>query len=214
MNLGLGNLDSLKTHCLQASAQADTSFDDVLAAIGKGVAAAMQGYCNRDFARASGKIDQFSADRSYWIARAYPVEALTSLETQDSYGGAWTAQTLSSVLASSALDRGLIDFGGQLGSSLTRARLTYTGGYFFETLEPDDEGYPTATPAGSTALPDDLRLAWLTQCNAWFIKRDKLNLISAAGQVPEAAGVIAALAARPLEPEVKAMLQSFIRWIA
>lgn len=214
MNCGLGNLDTIKTHVLQAAAQADTQFDDVLAAIGKGAAAALQQQCNRDFARATGKIDLFSAERSYWIARAYPVETITSLETQDTYGGAWTAQTLASVIASSALDRGLIDFGSQLGSSLTRCRLTYTGGYHFETLEPDDEGYPTATPAGSTALPDDLKLAWLTQVNAWFIKRDKLNLISAAGQVPEAASVIAALATRALEPEVKAMVQPFTRWIS
>ena len=101
----------------------------------------------------------------------------------------------------------------QFGSSLTRLRLTYVGGYFFETLEPTDGGYPTSTPSGSTALPNDLLLAWLTQINAWFLKRDKLNLIAAAGANPEAAGIIAQLGQRSLEPEVKLMLQTFVRYV-
>jgi len=45
-------------------------------------------------------------------------------------------------------------------------RFTFTGGYFFEQLEPEDEGYPTVQPPGSAPLPKGLRLAWLNHCRA------------------------------------------------
>jgi hypothetical protein len=79
MDLGLGNLDTLKAYCQQPAVQADTAFDQVLEAIGKGAASTMQEYCNRDFGRAVGTIDEFTANRSFWIARRYPVESISAL---------------------------------------------------------------------------------------------------------------------------------------
>ena len=212
MNCGLGNLDTLRTYLLQSGFTQPELFDDLLPILGKGVAGAMQRYCNRDFQRSTSAVDEFAADRSYYILRRYPVESITSLELRETYDGAWTAQTLTDVLTQLATYSGLVEFGGQLDLGTTRARITYTGGYHFETLEPADVGYPTALPSGATALPDDLRLAWLVQCNAWFIKRDKLNLVQLAGASPDAAATVAALAGRDLEPEVKTMLKPFVRY--
>ena len=213
MNCGLGNLDSIKRYVLQTAAQADTQFDDVLATIGKGAALALQSFCNRDFARTEDAVDEFSAERTFWATRRYPIESLASLEQKDTYAGAWQPLVLDSAELNLNAKSGIVEFGAKLGPAVSRIRLTYTGGYFFETLEPTDEGYPSTVPEGAAVLPDDLQLAWLVQVNAWFVKRDKLNLINAATTSPEAATAITQMTNRQLEPEVKNILPGFIRYV-
>lgn len=213
MNCGLGNLDSIKQYCLQTAAQADTQFDTVLQVIGKGAALALQSFCNRDFPRLVDATEEFSAERTFWTARRYPIETLTSLEQKDTYAGGWQALDLSGAVLNLNEKSGIIEFGAKLGPAISRIRLTYTGGYWFEELEPTDDGYPSAAPEGAALLPEDLRLAWLVQVNAWFVKRDKLNLINAATTTPEAAAAITAMTGRQLEPEVKNILPGYIRYV-
>jgi hypothetical protein len=73
------------------------------------------------------------------------------------------------------LDSGLVMLDTEPGVWRDKLRFTYTGGFWFETAEPTDVGYPTAQPAGSEALPDDLLHAWLTQCALQFQLHDILG---------------------------------------
>lgn len=172
MNLGLGNLNDLKTFILPESIRAQTDKNAVLQSIGKGVSGLMERMCNRWFARTVGAQDVFSADRDGWTLSRFPVESITSVEVKTTDAEGWVAQT--GLIDVSHLERGLILFSGLPADPRSLVRITYTGGYFFETLEPTDGGYPTATPSGSTAVPDSLKLAWLSQCQAVFEGKDHL----------------------------------------
>jgi hypothetical protein len=172
MNLGLGNLDDLKQFILAEAVRAQTDNDVVLQAIGKGVAAVMERHCNRWFARVEGAVDTFTADHDTWTLSRFPVEVIDSVEVKTTDTEGWVAQ--SNPILISELERGFIDFGAFLGDHRSRVRIAYTGGYFFETLEPSEEGYPTTRPQGSTARPDDLKLAWLLQCQHVFEGKDHM----------------------------------------
>lgn len=64
-------------------------------------------------------------------------------------------------------------------------------------------------PAGSTAVPDDLKLAWLLQCEAIWAKMDKNGLSMSPGVEANAAS----LAGLQLLPEVKEMLRAYTRHV-
>jgi hypothetical protein len=63
-------------------------------------------------------------------------------------------------------------FGDELGGSKTLLRITYTGGYWYNTSEEVVE----EMPVGATALPDDLQVAWLLQIQHLWALRDKLGI--------------------------------------
>jgi hypothetical protein len=207
MNLGLGNLDDLKQFILAESLRDQTDKDAVLQVIGKGVAAAFHRRCNRDFDRVVGAVDNFTADRSDWTLRRYPVEAITSVEIKSSDSEGYVAQT--DAIQNSHLEAGLIDFGGFLGDHRTRVRVVYTGGFWFETKEPTDDDYPTAQPEGTTAVPDDLKQAWLLQCQHVFESKDHLlpkGIAADGSPLPlnlKDAGIV---------PAVEELLRGFIRY--
>lgn len=168
MDLGLGNLIELKRQLLPSTILNQTTFDTQVEAIGKGVAAAMQRYCNRKFGRAEGDLAYFSADRDHYFLPRYPVEAITKVEL--SYEpGTWEEQT--DAIANQELQSGWISFGGVLGDALTVVRVTYTGGYWYDTAETEDSVQPT----GSVAVPDDLKLCWYMQSREVWNKADKLG---------------------------------------
>ena len=173
MNLVFGNLATLKNYVLQTAQVAGVDFDAVLATIGRGVAASIQRHCNRKFQRVEDDTFTQFADRPFAVLVRYPVEAVTKLELR-SPGGDWVEQT--GVTMQVNEETGIVTFGGAPGAREDMLRVTFTGGYFVETLEPDDEGYPTEQPDGSTAMPDDLRLAWLMQCQQVFVTGDKMNV--------------------------------------
>ena len=66
-----------------------------------------------------------------------------------------------------------------------------------------------ATQAGATALPDDLKLAWLLQCEHVWKLRDAqgVSLAEKAGTSPALT-----LAGANLVPEVKAILDGYVRY--
>ncbi len=167
MNLGLGNLASLKAFVLPEALGSETTFDARLQTIGKGVAAAMERECNRKFGRVVGEEFVCSADRSYVSLPRFPVEEVTKIERQDDLTTGYV-ELAANTLLNLDISVGMADFGYPMGIYRSLLRLTYTGGFFFEPLEPTDEGYPTSVPSGSTALPEDLRHAWLLQCQKHF----------------------------------------------
>ena len=176
MNLGLGNLAILKAYLLPPSLVAATDYDVQIIAIGKGVAAHMEQFCNRKFGRVVGETFAVNADRKSLVTERYPIETVTKIEIRDDLATGWVDQgAVNQVLFNIREEAGMLQFAGYLGASFSRLRVTYTGGYFFETAEPIDGGYPTATPVGSTPLPDELRLAWLQQCSHVWRQTDKLG---------------------------------------
>jgi len=208
MNAGLANLDTLKRHLLPESMIAQTNFDAKIANVGKGVASLLEKYCNRQFARVAGDKVEFTADRNaYWLPR-YPVEIISAVEQKDSESAGYVA--LSDAVQNSNLKTGQVWFAAQLGESWSWLRITYTGGYFWNELEPADVGYPTAQPGGSTALPDDIKLAWLLQCGRVWELVDKLGTnISPDKQIQF---VTQSLAGLELIPQVKELLRGHIRY--
>ena len=177
MNSGLGNLDTLKRHLLPSGTMAgETRFDQVIADIGQGVADGFENFCNRKFGRVEGWQDTFQCDRASFVLSRYPIEAITQVELKGRDADGWIVQD-SSYIQSTSLLAGLVylperpDSGPYWG----QARFTYTGGYWFEMLDLEEAGYPSAQPAGSVALPNGLRLAWLNHCRQVWNAYDKLG---------------------------------------
>lgn len=183
MDLGLGNLATLKPWLLPPDALSDTSFDAALQILGKGVASALEKYCGRKFGRSQGAVFTVPGPALVLIVDRYPIEAFTKLEYK-SIGSDAVWNDMTDMVSQWDWQTGVVELAGALGTSQERIRVTYNGGYFYETLEPTDTGYPTAQPTGSYELPDDLQLAWLQQCAAVWELRHKLGI--ALATVPEA----------------------------
>ena len=162
MDLGLGNLDTLKRHVLAPALRPTTTYDLQLKALGLGIAASFEKYCNRKFARVVN--DQFvcSADRDHTYVPRYPLETFTSIELKADINVGWEMQPGLVLNVNEA--SGLVYWGAGISFQWAQMRITYTGGFFYETLEPDDAAYPSAPPAGAAVLPADLQFAWLLQC--------------------------------------------------
>lgn len=186
MNAGFSNLDWLKKQLIADSLQDDNRFDDRILAIGKGIATSFERYCNREFVYAAGIKEVFSGDRPFWAARRYPVTQFTKVELRFFRADDWT--DISGQPLSADEEKGMIHFGYTLGRSPMQVRLTYNGGFFWNTLEPKDAAYLEDPPfpddiANNSAgldpekfrLPDDLRLAWLTQCRKVWEAIDKVG---------------------------------------
>ena len=176
MNAGLSNLSTLKSWLLPASLVAGTDYNAQITALGLGVADQLQRHCNRLFLRTVGDTFEISADRLHVVLPRFPLDAVPVIEQRDDLATGYVAQTFNDLVLDYNLAAGLITFAAMPGPDGSRLRFTYTGGYFFEALEPTDLGYPTATPGGSTAVPADLQLAWRLQCELVWKQRDKLGL--------------------------------------
>lgn len=202
MNLGLGTLTDLKRHLLAPALVAQGTYDPPIIAIGQGVAAQFDKFCNRKFARMANDTVVFPADRKHYYLPRYPVESIATIEQKDSQTEGFIA------LAADTIENrddaaGLIYFGAALGDWWSLIRVTYTGGYWFD----DDDGDPETQPAGSTALPADLKLAWLQQCAQVWSHRDKLGL-----NISRPPSGDTLIAAAPLTDEVKEILRGYVRY--
>ncbi len=204
MNCGLGNLDSLKKHLLAKSMSSDVSFDTLIKDIGLGVAADFEEYCTRKFLRVEGATYVCTADRDHCYLDRYPFEMLTKTELKSDINVGWELQD-GLVLNTNPLT-GLIYWGAGISFAWAQMRFTFTGGFWFETAEPDDAAYPSVMPDGATALPNDLRLAWLLQCRQVWDLADKLG----SGLI-DAPKVQSALMELELVPQVKNILNSHRR---
>lgn len=176
MNAGLSNLDSLKKRLLSGGLVGGDQFDDIIQSIGLGAAAMLEQYCQRKFALQQ-RTESFGADRAQFILSHTPLLTLDKTEfKQDETTGFVTQDA--TFIRTIDFDNGIIYLPDEVdpGEYWSIVRFTYTGGYWWEMLEPDDDDYPSVATPNATALPDDLRLAWFLQCESLWSKRDKLGL--------------------------------------
>lgn len=156
MNAGFSNLSYLKDRLLLASDAAGSDYDDAVLALGLAVAGFFESECDRTFARAVNDVYEAPADRSYVIVPRYPLESVTTAQVRDNLTDGWTAADLLNILPLS----GMVYFNGDMGVYGSTARVTYTGGYWWDTTE-DNTG---VQPAGSTIVPQGLVLLWAQFC--------------------------------------------------
>lgn len=198
MNLILGNFDDLVKfiHPVEVRGARSQANDTVLQQLGLGIAMALQRSCRRTFARIADELFVTTTEGTVVLPR-YPIEGIAKIEARARYSDGWTEE----LDAIEDLDHEA----GIVTLSLTgRVRITYTGGYWTETLEPTDNGYPSTMPSSATPLPADLKTAWLlaTQ-NAWEHKdhwvpkvlggnaeTSPLNLADLADNIPPVAQAI------------------------
>lgn len=200
-NLGLGNMIELKRHLLSPDIVSQTKYDVRITDIGQGVAKLFDKFCNRKFERASGTTDIFHAERSVWILERYPVETITTVEERIDVATGWvSAGAVNSVLQNWDANSGLVQFPSVNGSHLSELRITYTGGYWFDTAETEN----TSQPAGSTLVPDDVKEAWYLQCKKVWENYDPLGK-KIAQDVDEKTPILKLL------PAVEEMLRGHVR---
>jgi hypothetical protein len=208
MNCGLTNLDTLKKHLLAGTMKTDPRFDAIIADIGKGVAAQFDDQANRLFTYKAADTYTVSADRAHIYVPRYPfISPITQVEIKNDEATGWVVQPLTVILNTNP-ESGLVFLGAATGSYWSQLRITYTGGYWFETAEPDDAAYPTATPAGATALPENLKLAFLLQCRHVWRAIDKLG--TSILEKPETVATDAGT--QSLVPQVAETLRSLTRY--
>jgi hypothetical protein len=208
MNLGLGNLIELKRQLLAADLVSGDDWDAKIEAIGKGVAGLLQRHCNRLFERVAGAQDFFTADRRSWVAARFPVESISAVDQQDTVlTGYVTLGAVNSVVVTWDAPSGLVEFGDVLGNYTSLVRLTYTGGYWFDTTE-DGSG---VQPVGSTLVPDDLKLAWHLQCKKVWEVYDPIGRgLAKTGNEGQLLGL--SLAGLELLPQARELLQPHLRF--
>lgn len=200
MDLILGNLKTLKAWLLPETWQSETQKDGVIAALGLGVAAAFETFCNRRLGRAVAEVQQFPGDEAVFICPRYPLESKPSLQVrwegsddwQDASGFQWNWRS----------DTGLVQTTAPVGTARTLLRVTYTGGFWVDTSE-DGSG---TLPAGATALPPVIASAWEIQCRHLWTA---LKLFANTG---ETATEHRGIAAFDLLPLVQQMLAPFRRF--
>jgi len=175
MNAGFSNLDWLKKNLLSNSFKTDTRFDPLILSLGLGTAGLIENFCNRKFARVVGAQEVFAADQAEFVLSRFPVEAVTTFELKQNEQDGFVAQPNTAIVAIDQSNGIIITGTADVGEYWCQVRFTFTGGFFWEQLEPDDAAYPSVQPAGSTALPEALRTAWLLQCKHIWALNDKLG---------------------------------------
>lgn len=171
MSAGLGTLKELKARLLPASQQAVTTWDANLTQIGLGVAAQFDRMTNRNLARLAQAESVFPANRVWAVLERYPVETVASVEQKDTEQDGYLSIGTTSILTLNEIN-GLVSFNGLLGPETSLLRVTYTGGYWFNTNESSID----AAPGGSWPLPDDLKEAWFEMCENIWDASDSLGL--------------------------------------
>ena len=174
--VGLGTLGLLKSIILPGPVADGTDRDVQLAAIGRSVAAQFDKYTNRTLARGEDLVWEGSADCSFVVLPAYPLEKITKLES--CYAAVplnvalgWSDDT-ANLPASVNKAAGLVDFGFSYASLADYIRFTYTGAYWIDdTLDGSGE-----CPEGVTPLPPDLSSAWTLQCATELQARDVFGM--------------------------------------
>jgi len=209
MNAGLGNLDTMRRHLLAGTIRSERRFDDALLEVGRVVAATFERHCNRAFAWTDGDTVVASAAREHVILPRYPVATVSKVEVRADAGSEW--EELSGEPVEVLEEAGLVRFAGAPGDATGLVRVTYSGGYWWDSLEPEDEGYPGSAPAGATELPDALRTAWLMQSRAVWASYDKTGVdVLRTGSSSQF--VTGSLTQMELAPMVRELLNGYVRY--
>lgn len=216
MNAGFSNLATIKALALPQGLSDKTQFNTQLLSIGLTAAGAIARYCGRKFDRLEDAVEIIRANNALAFLERYPMETLTSIEVSDLLvDGEYTWQDSDlTLLQGIDPEEGALDFGCFLGTRLDRIRLTYTGGYFWEQLEPfqDDGttptvGYPTTVPAGANLLPDELVGAWASICAQQF----QVQNIFEKGAIDGNGNLVKAAQTTEWPTEAKGIINSFRR---
>lgn len=201
MNAGLSSLTSLKAHALPLALRARTDFDNALVTLGAGVAAMLESYCGRSFARAVNDVARFSANNLTFSLPRYPVEVISSIVLNARNGGGDT--TITGDIERTDLAAGLVHFMQPPGTQHDQVTITFTGGYWWDATE-DASG---TQPGGSAALPADLMMAFHLQVKA-VCEAQNLFGTAAAGSAKDKPAASMSL---DLIPAVKEILNGFRR---
>ena len=213
MNTGFANLDTLKQHLLAPALRAGTTYDVQLADLGLGMAGLIEQFCNRKFSRLENDTAVFPADRCEFLLPRTPLESVSQVEVKILEADGWVTQTDPNFIRAIDQVNGIVDCGpGDAGPYYGQVRFTFTGGYVWETLEPDDAAFPSALPAGATSLPPELKQAWLLQCkHVWQTIDPRGVKIVGEGDknrvVPQQV-----FGDMDLVPQVKSLISQFIRY--
>lgn len=199
MDLIIGNLKTLKDNLLPAAQAVDTTFDAGLQTLGKGVAAMMERHCARSFSRVVGDTYQAPGGGACYVLPRFPVEAVTC-DLKYPYDSAWSGA--SDLITNWDAASGIVNFATPVAVTTALVRFTFTGGYWIDTTE-DASG---SQPAGSAAMPQDLVLAWITQCQDIFTKRE-----TALRRAFTPSAEKATLGDYELSPMVKSILETYRR---
>ena len=203
MDLDLGNSEVLKKFLLpEALIGLEPNVRDThINLIGLGVAKSFDQFCNRKFKRSTAHTDIFEADREHWFLAATPVESVTTVHVKNDEDTGW--ELISDGYINLQANSGRLWFGSQHGSHESLVKVTYIGGYWYDSTDLQDD----TLPANATELPDDISLAWQLQCQHVWGARDKLGLSTISA--PDTANKTDKL---ELIPDVKRILQSYIRY--
>ena len=177
MNAGFSNLDTLKKQLLAGTMKNDVRFDATILVIGQGVAGQFETFCNRKFMRVVGDTEILPADRCQFLLSRFPLEAITAVDLKMNEALGFESQSPTTFYNTVGLKSGIVNCpeGADAGPWYAQVRFTYTGGYWWETLEPDDASFPSSMPAGASPLPQELFLAWVLQCRHLWSQIDKLG---------------------------------------
>lgn len=218
MNAGFSNLATLKPLVLPTGQVATTQFDSLVAGVGLGVAAAIGAWCNRDFAWNATILEDYTAEKSIYVLRRYPYYRIAKVELSnglDNNGDTqWDDQGIGFILSQDR-DSGIVQFAASFTSWLFRLRFTYSGGFWWEPLEPflpdgvtTTPGYPTTKPTGSALVPPDLFYAWAQQVRADLEAGDILTRIALDGD----AKLITPARSQTFLPSVLAVINQYRRF--
>ena len=177
MNAGFSNLDTLKKQLLAGTMKNDVRFDATILVIGQGVAGQFETFCNRKFMRVVGDTEILPADRCQFLLSRFPLEAITAVDLKMTEALGFESQSPTTFYNTVGLKSGIVNCpeGADAGPWYAQVRFTYTGGYWWETLEPDDASFPSSMPAEASPLPQELFLAWVLQCRHLWSQIDKLG---------------------------------------
>lgn len=158
-------LTVLKAFVLPKELRSRPDADELLQAIGSGLAERFDTVCNRKLLRAVDDMVTFSAEHDHYILPRYPIETVSTVETRSNYSDGWSEYT-------NAIDQvkeasGIVSFDGVLGVPKDQIRVTWTGGYWVDLTGSD------ALPEGAAAMPADLMLAWKQQVKHVYDTADK-----------------------------------------
>ena len=207
---GFSSLVYLKSQLLAEALREDSSYDAQLLQLGLGVVGQFENFCQRRFARAEGITEIHGADRCQFLLERTPVESLTSIEFKSDEATGWETQVVNDYIRSLDAKNGIVYLpdGSDAGEYWQQLRFTYTGGYYIDTASDDCSGTPGA---GQTALPADLRTAWLLQCKKIWEVNDPLGmkLVPSKDNV-QLVGL--SLAGLDLVPMVKTILADYVKF--
>jgi hypothetical protein len=165
---GFSSLTYLKSRILPSAGVEEDTWDAEATRLGLAVAMQFQRFCNRDFDRLVGAVDEFSARVLSVSLRRFPVEVVTSLDTR-AFTGAVTDYEGD---YSPSLSSGVLSFATPPGTENERLIVTYTGGYWLDPMD------GTTQPSGSTALPADVLELWVAEVQAQAEARELFGSIA------------------------------------